>query len=404
MSSPPVAAPARAASKGGTLYIPSLDGIRACAVMLVFAAHAGLRGLVPGEFGVTVFFFLSGYLITTLLRIEHEQTGRISFSAFYLRRVLRIFPPFYLALAAATLLAAAGALPQGPQLRPDALLAQALYLTNYYVVQNGWWVGHAPGTWIFWSLAVEEHFYLGFPLLYVLLLRLTPSRRRQALLLAGICALVLAWRLVLVLALGAPRDRTYVATDTRIDSILFGCLLAVAANPLLQATRVTARRWLWLWVPAATAGLLVSFAVRNPQFQQTTAYTLQGICLFPLFIAAIRYHDRGTFRLLNLRWVKFVGVLSYSIYLVHPAILWGVTWWLPAPGAVQAAAGLALTLGVAYVIHRAVERPAARLRRRLSRVIAPAAPPAGAGRAEAGPAAAPPAPPAPMPAGTTTTR
>jgi len=110
-----------------SLYIPSLDGIRACSVMVVFAAHAGLRGLIPGDFGVTVFFFLSGYLITTLLRMEHEQTGAISFRAFYLRRVLRIFPPFYLVLIVATLLTAVGALPApGLHLRPEALAAQAL--------------------------------------------------------------------------------------------------------------------------------------------------------------------------------------------------------------------------------------------------------------------------------------
>src|SRR5205807_5364979 len=78
---------------GKPLNIPSLDGLRAASVMLVFAAHAGLKDRVPGNFGVTVFFFLSGYLITTLLRIEHDRTGRISLRDFYLRRVLRIFPP-----------------------------------------------------------------------------------------------------------------------------------------------------------------------------------------------------------------------------------------------------------------------------------------------------------------------
>src|SRR5215471_14948655 len=145
-----------------SLYIPSLDGIRACSVMVVFAAHAGLRGLIPGDFGVTVFFFLSGYLITTLLRIEHEQTGAISFRAFYLRRVLRIFPPFYLALGAATLVWVLGGLDR-PPFSVGGLLQQVFFLTNYNILQNGWWFGHAPGTFIFWSLAVEEHFYLAFP-------------------------------------------------------------------------------------------------------------------------------------------------------------------------------------------------------------------------------------------------
>jgi peptidoglycan/LPS O-acetylase OafA/YrhL len=378
-NAPPMRTPAPTAmtrSDRGSLYIPSLDGIRACAVMLVFVAHAGLKGRIPGDFGVTVFFFLSGYLITTLLRMEYEQKGAISLRAFYLRRVLRIFPPFYLVLIVATLLTAVSALP-GPTLRPEALLAQALYLTNYYVIQNGWWVGHAPGTWIFWSLCIEEHFYLGFPLIYIFLLRFVPSRARQALVLGGICALVVGWRLVLVFALGATHDRTYMATDTRIDSILFGCILGVFANPLLDSTRVSAGRWKMVWVPLALVGLLGSFLVRAPGFQNTLAYTVQGICLFPLFIAAVRYPDWWLFQILNVGWVRFVGVLSYSIYLVHPSVLWGIVSWVPAPDLVQAGLGLGLTLAIAYAIYVAVEKPAALLRRRLSRVLAPDAKPAG---------------------------
>jgi peptidoglycan/LPS O-acetylase OafA/YrhL len=364
---------AAAARSGGreTLYIPSLDGIRAAAVMLVFAAHAGLNERVPGNFGVTVFFFLSGYLITTLLRIEHERTGSISLRLFYLRRTLRIFPPFYLVLLLATLLTAAGVWPH-PALRPDALLAQALYLTNYDVIQHGWWDGRAPGTWIFWSLSVEEHFYLAFPLLYLVLLRFLPSRRRQALVLAGLCALVLVWRVVLVQVLGAPKERTYIATDTRIDSILFGCILAVFGNPLLDRGRISERAWKELLFPLALLGLLTSFAVRDHGFQETVRYSLQGLCLFPLFVIAVRYPGWFAFRLLNVGWVRFLGVLSYSIYLVHPAVLWAVTSWTGPPGVVQAAIALALTLGIALAIYQVVEKPAARLRRRLSRVQPPA--------------------------------
>jgi peptidoglycan/LPS O-acetylase OafA/YrhL len=367
---PPVAE-APSTTRTSSVYIPSLDGLRAASVGLVFAAHAGLQERVPGNFGVTVFFFLSGYLITTLLRIEHERTGSISLRGFYLRRTLRIFPPFYVVLLAATVLTLVGALP-GPHLRPDALLAQAAYLTNYYIIGHGWWDGRAPGTWIFWSLSVEEHFYLGFPLLYLLMLRFVPSRSRQALVLATLCAAVLAWRIILVLALGSSRDRTYIASDTRIDSILFGCILGVFANPLLDRTSVGKRTWTFVLLPLALAGLLVSFAIRLPQFQETVRYSLQGLCLFPVFIAAVRYPDWFFFRILNLGWVKFIGVLSYSIYLVHPAVLWGVVSWAPRlPGAVQAMLGLALTLLIALAIYTAIEKPAARLRRRLSRIDGP---------------------------------
>src|SRR5215472_12553117 len=365
------------------LYIHSMDGIRACAVMLVFAAHAisiagavpRLKGLVPGEFGVTVFFFLSGYLITTLLRIEHEKTGAISLKAFYLRRVLRIFPPLYLVLFATTALTLVSVMPgPRPPITVEGVMAQATYLTNYYIIANGWWVGHAPGTWIFWSLAVEEHFYLLFPLLYRLLLRRLPSRRKQALILAGICAAVLAWRLLLVYGLGAQKDRVYVATDTRIDSIMFGCILGVFANPLLDRTTYSDRWWKYVWVPLALIGLLISFVVKSSGFQWVFAYSLQGVCLFPLFIAAVRYPNWGPFQLLNLGWVKFVGVVSYSIYLMHPAVLWAMASSVDTSGYIAyvvAGLALAVTLGLAYGIYQVVEKPAGRLRRRLSKVDPP---------------------------------
>src|SRR3954447_19459314 len=119
----------------GGFYIPSLDGIRAAAVLLVFAAHAGLNERVPGNFGVTVFFFLSGYLITTLLRIEQDKRGRISLKDFYLRRALRILPSMYVVLAAASLLTGFGLL-EG-YLDVSAVTAQVVHLSNYYIVVNG---------------------------------------------------------------------------------------------------------------------------------------------------------------------------------------------------------------------------------------------------------------------------
>ena len=91
-------------------YLPQLDGVRALAILIVFAAHCGYSHVVPGGFVVTVFFFLSGYLITTLLRIERARAGGVSLSAFYLRRSLRILPPLYLTLLAAGALYAAGLL------------------------------------------------------------------------------------------------------------------------------------------------------------------------------------------------------------------------------------------------------------------------------------------------------
>jgi peptidoglycan/LPS O-acetylase OafA/YrhL len=310
--------------KQDALYIPSLDGIRAASVMIVFLAHAGLNEWVPGNFGVTVFFFLSGYLITTLLRVEAEKTGTISLKAFYLRRVLRIMPPMYAVLALAAGLTLLGVLRLESGLNYEALLAQVFHLTNYYIIEAGWWAGWAPGTWIFWSLAVEEHFYLLFPLVYIALRRFLPGGRRQLLVILGVCALVLAWRVVLVVGLDAIKERTYIATDTRIDSILFGCALAVFGNPWLDRTRIGERWWKFALLPLGALAIVLSVVVRNPEYQETVRYTVQGLGLVPFFVVAVRYPDWLPCRALNVGWVKFVGLLSYALYLVHPSVLWGV--------------------------------------------------------------------------------
>jgi len=346
--------------------IPSLDGLRAVAVLIVFVAHAGLSNLIPGNLGVTIFFFLSGFLITTLLRVEYENSATIDLLAFYARRAIRILPPMYIILAAATLLTVAGAL-EGT-ISPQALLAQILHWSNYYVISNGWWEGRAPGTWIFWSLAVEEHFYLVFPLLYVGLRRFVPTARRQALCLLGICAAVLLWRFALVYGLDAYKEQTYIATDTRIDSILFGCVLAIAANPVLD--RIPLPRWVWTYtlLPAGTVAILLSYVVRDPGFEQTLRYSVQGVALAPIFVVCIRESQTGVFRALNWRPLMFLGVISYTIYLVHPIVLFGVTQWTSWPGIGQGALGLAVTVAIAVAMHVVVERPLSRLRRRLSRV------------------------------------
>jgi peptidoglycan/LPS O-acetylase OafA/YrhL len=148
------------ANPAKTFSIPSLDGIRALSFLIVFVAHDNFKP-VPGLFGVAVFFFLSGYLITTLMRIEIENTGTISIEGFYLRRAFRILPPFYIVLLLIILVVKAGVLP-GYYDSAD-LTASVLYVTNFWNIY-----AHPiqmPGFNIFWSLAVEEHFYLVFPFL-----------------------------------------------------------------------------------------------------------------------------------------------------------------------------------------------------------------------------------------------
>ncbi len=349
------------------LHIPSLDGIRAVAFALVFAAHAGLDKVVPGGLGVTIFFFLSGYLITTLLRMEHDASGTISFRQFYLRRAFRILPPFYLVLTLAVVGASVGVLAGG--FEPRAVAAQIFHLANYWSVRHGG-EGQPAGTGVYWSLAVEEHFYLMFACAYLLLRRHVSGSRSQAIVLWLICATVLVWRCVLVYGMGAPTDRTYLASDTRIDSILFGCALAVWGNPVLDGpSRISDPIWKCVLVPGGVALLLVSLLFRDAHFRETFRYSLQGVALYPLFIAAMRFPRWGLVRLLNLPAVAFVGVLSYSLYLVHHVVLSALDGTFAQHAVVRAVIALGLSTAIAWAIHLGVEKPCARLRKRAAAMI-----------------------------------
>jgi peptidoglycan/LPS O-acetylase OafA/YrhL len=357
----------------GVGHLPSLDGLRALSFLVVFAAHAGAEHVVPGGFGVTVFFFLSGYLITTRLREEREEHGAVSFRRFYLRRVLRILPPFYVVLGLAVAAAASKVLSGGFAVR--AVAAQALHAANYWIVLAGY-DGQPRGTGVYWSLAVEEHYYAVFPWLYAALARRLPDRRKQGMVLLGLCALVLAWRTYLVLAAHAPEDRTYLATDTRADSILFGCALALIENPACgDASSFHERVWKWVLLPAGLVLLMVTFLVRAPAFRETLRYSLQGIALTPVFVVALRYASWGPCRLLNTRLMGTLGVLSYPLYLVHHVLLVALNF---GPGWARVVLAFAASLLVAWIIHEVVEKPCARLRARLESKSGALARPQGA--------------------------
>jgi peptidoglycan/LPS O-acetylase OafA/YrhL len=349
-----------------SLYIPSLDGIRAISFFLVFFSHAGLGGLVPGGFGVSIFFLLSGFLITTLLRMEFARYQQISLSKFYLRRALRILPPLYVALALAMVLCQIGK--DQSAIPFMGTLAQALQVSNYYEIYASPGIT-MPGTSVLWSLAVEEHFYLIFPVLYVWMCSRF-SVRRQACLLLALCAAALAWRCVLQFHFHSDFVRTYYATDTRFDSILFGCVFAVLANPVLHDPLYEwfLRQMKWLF-PLCIAALLGTFLYRDESFRATLRYTVQALALIPLFIAAIRYQKTWPVVLLNLPFVRFLGVLSYSLYLCHFIFLENVERVWAANPVVIGAVSLACAIGFATAVHYWIERPSTRVRKRLARLI-----------------------------------
>lgn len=344
-------------------HIPSLDGIRAVSFLLVFASHAGASTFISADFGVTVFFFLSGFLITTLMRSEFDRNRSVNIRHFWLRRALRILPPFYLVALAATLMALV-LYPPGTVYAP-AMTAEVLFYANYWGIYGI--NREAPGTGVVWSLAVEEQFYLLFPLLYVFFLKLRVPRFGQAWLLWGLCALILAWRCVLVMAMHSDSTRIYLATDTRVDSVLFGCALAVWNNPVLDQPRGSAGLWKFLLLPAALAALLISFLIQSTVFRETWGFSIQGVALALVFIAAIRFHTWPPFRFLNWRPVVFIGTLSYSLYLVHDVLLHAVArLWPKSHGWQRVVISLVASIVAAWAIYVLVERPCARLRKRLA--------------------------------------
>ncbi len=348
-----------------TLRIPSLDGLRAISFLVVFVAHAGLERIIPGGFGVTVFFFLSGYLITTLLRVEHEQHGTINLKHFWFRRALRILPPFYLVLLIASVLTVC--FDFSIMLTGGALTAQLLHFTNYWTIYHGY-EGMPLGTGVYWSLAVEEHFYLFFPWLYLLLFKLKLEGRAQAFTLWGVCGAVLLWRCLLVYKYGVPTDRTYMGSDTRLDSILFGSALAVWNNPMLDKVEQNSEQlFKYLLFPASIGLLIFCFIYRDPAFRETVRYSLQGVALTGVFIAAVRYPQWLVFRTLNSRFFVFVGGLSYSLYLIHFTAIFVVQKLLQDVGAVvQGVTALLMSLVFAWGSYLLVEKPCAKLRKKLS--------------------------------------
>lgn len=353
----------------GAFSIPSLDGVRAIAVMIVFIGHGlTVGGPWPGAVGVTVFFFLSGYLITTLLRREYDRNGSISLGKFYLRRVLRILPPAYIAIALTALVGLLGVLPS--TMNGWGVAAEALQVTNYYMIWAHDTTGSAhtglpPESSMLWSLAVEEHFYLVFPAALILLLRRRLTYRKIGWILVAACAAAPIYRVFLYLG-DASFYRLYISSDTRFDGLLAGAALALLANPALgdrSPFGIPDRTIRYVLAPIAAVAFVV-VALIPQRFGLTVGDTILYACLVPLFWLIIRHPDGATGRILNHRLVAHLGVLSFSIYLLHRLALSLVELVTPVPIVVDLAS-LVVTVAAAQLLYVLVERPLGKVRKHL---------------------------------------
>jgi peptidoglycan/LPS O-acetylase OafA/YrhL len=343
-------------------YIPALDGLRGLAVSAVLLFHAGL--LTGGWLGVDLFFVLSGFLITTLLLKEHEEQGRIDVVRFWGRRARRLLPALFLLLGLLAALAPGfGDREAVARLRSNALATLA-YVANWQALHEhrDYWAlfGRAGPLDHAWSLAIEEQFYLVWPLLALLLLRSAPRRRWLRLSTVALAAAAMALTVV-YFETGAGTARVYYGSDTRAAAILVGCALAAwmdgvpfqRASPSfpggLQVLGVLAAAALgcaWIWLDGTSA---------LPYRGGLAACQLLGAAVIA---AAVRDARGPLVALLSLRPLVALGVISYGLYLWHWPIYCLLsparTGWTGAP---LTTARIAASVAVAAVSYLLIERP-----------------------------------------------
>lgn len=340
------------------VYEPGLDGLRAVALLAIFVVHADV-GLASGGFlAVSTFFTLSGFLITSLLLIEHERAGRIGLRAFWIRRARRLLPAALIAIAGisvtTTLFGTAG---QIARLWGDALASTA-YVANWRFILVGDRYGAGfegePTLLHFWSLAIEEQFYVLFPLLCTVAFAWARRWRPATalVLLAGVIGSLLAG----IIGSSSSRhvDRLYFGTEVRAGELLIGALVG-----------------LW-WVPRrerpipgiSTLGpillALMLVLIGTARHQDLVWYRggLLGYALVTSGVVLAAIASRGIVRAL-LSWAPLVaiGVVSYGAYLVH----WPVFLWLNTgtslPGAARLVLGTTISIAVAAVSYSLIERP-----------------------------------------------
>lgn len=304
----------------------NLDALRAIAISMVLARHAGqtiaLLGPICGytEYftrvgwaGVDLFFVLSGFLVSGLLFSAYQERKRLDVSRFYVRRGLKIWPAFYTLIATGLLI---DAVMPGHHLRTTGLFSELFFVQDYF-----------PSIWgITWSLAVEEHFYLSLPL--VLLFMIRRDRERPFAAMPYVFCVIAVFALACRFAVGWKENGTidpwvcYFPTHLRMDGLMFGVLLSYyyRFRPAVFE-RIASWRGGWLVIAAGIA-VLSAFPVENRNMH-TWGFTVVYLSAGCLVAKAVAFNGPRPIRAIS-RVLAGIGVYSYSIYLWHIFYLWRV--------------------------------------------------------------------------------
>jgi peptidoglycan/LPS O-acetylase OafA/YrhL len=349
-----------------------IDALRAFAVMLVVVAHTDIGG-IPGGSGVTIFFTISGFVICNLLIKERIRTDGFHLRSFYIRRFLKIAPPFFIVVVIPTFVFSFFS-----RISLDAFLLQIFFAFN--------WVSHfasrpidvLPGSSVVWSLAIEEQFYIIFALFWLIASR--SDRYLRILVVTASFAAVMSASTRVVYALnGTSENRISSGTDTRIEGIALGILLAT----LVQAAKEPEASIIWRWcqkdaalILAATL-FLASLLIRDDLFRLTARYTVQSVSASIVILYGFASTKTSALRklfniLVEARGVQIVGLASYSIYLAHAPVMrlmHPVTSAMPA--GLAAATAVICGTGVGLIVWRFAEVPVVSLRERRAKIHEP---------------------------------
>ncbi len=336
-------------ARKGIRYIPALDGLRAVAVLAVIAYHLGLPGCQGGLMGVTVFFVISGYIVTKILVVEYSRTGSIDFKGFYLRRAKRLLPAIVLVVMATAALCTLFDHALLTKMRPE-VLPSLLFVNNWWQVLNDASyfasIGLPSPLTHFWSLAIEEQFYLVLPLSLFAVLRFggrLGRRRSLSAIILGLAALS-ALEMALLYDPAVDPTRVYYGTDTRAFSLLIGAFLAVATTGNRRQLPQAARAGL---AAVGAVGVLACLAFMGGSAPFTY---YGGMLLCSALTAALIYgtmgRDAGPIgRALGSRPMLWVGKRSYGIYLWHYPIILLLT----PPNSAEGITGWGLVLAVVLI-------------------------------------------------------